>query len=1023
MSDEALASPLPAGDQPRSREPLQQLVEHLEEDQRARWQRGERIPVEDYLERHPALRAFADGVVDLVYNEFLLRQREGEASPLEEYLQRFPQLACQLRDQFEVHAALRSSFTFESARHQNKPRPSPTVHDLQFDAPVNLPAVPGYDIIRELGRGGMGVVYWAWQSSLGRPVALKMILAGSHAGPLELARFRTESEAVARLQHPHIVQIYDVGRHDDRPYMALEYVNGGSLAQKLTGTPLPARSAAQFMETVARAVHYAHQQGILHRDLTPANILLGKSEIERGETRMQRISADPIREHPPDPCSSAFYSFTPKITDFGLAKILVGDGRMQTRSGAIMGTPSYMAPEQAAGKTKGAGPATDVYALGAILYEMLTGRPPFRAETPLETLLQVQSVDPVPPSRLQPQLPRDLTTICLKCLQKEAHKRYASAEAFAQDLRRFVQGEPILVRRTPFWERGIKWAKRRPAVAALLAVTSVAALSLLGGTLAHQVQLRAALQTAEDQRQQAQANFEKARQAVDEMLTEVGQKELADLPGVDEVRRKLLFKALTFYQAFLKEKPASLSLRQETGRAQRRVGDICRLLGQHPEADQAYREALDIQTQLVADFPSSADYRHDLAGSLSNLGLLLKVTGKYSEAEQAYRQALEIQSRIAADFPNVVEYQQALAGTHYNLGLLLKNTGKPGKAEQAYRQALDIRTRLAADFPDQPDYRQDVAMTLHDLGVLLKATGQRVEAERAYREALEFQAKLVVDFPGRPDYRRSFASSHNNLANLLKASGRPAEARQAYERAREIQAQLVADFPTRPNYRRDLAHSYYNLGHLLQTTARPQEAKEAYGRAREIQTKLAADFPDRDDYQSDLGSTLHNLAMLLRDEGEVAEARRLLQDDIRCQQAALKINPRHPSYRQLLGNGCWNLVETLMWLGEHAEMAKAVAELSQAFLDKWQDYHRAAGLLARCVILAEEDAKLPPEQRTVVAQVYAEQAIALLWQAFEKGYRNVADLKSAPAFDPLRSRDPFKKLLAELEARVQAGSE
>jgi hypothetical protein len=293
------------------------------------------------------------------------------------------------------------------------------------------PSVPGYDIVGRVDHGGMGVVFRARQRSLGRLVALKMIRSGALATPQEVARFRTEAEAVAQMQHPNIVQIYEVGEQEGRPFFSLEFVEGGSLARKLGGAPLPAREAAQLVQTLARAIHAAHQRGIVHRDLKPANVLL---------------TADG----------------TPKITDFGLAKRL--DTRGQTRTGEIVGTPSYMAPEQAAGRKHEVGPATDVYALGATLYELLTGRPPFEAETALDTVLKVVAEEPVPPSRLRAQTPRDLQTICLKCLRKEPGKRYASAEALAEDLGRFLAGETIQARPAGLWERAARWARRRREV-------------------------------------------------------------------------------------------------------------------------------------------------------------------------------------------------------------------------------------------------------------------------------------------------------------------------------------------------------------------------------------------------------------------------------------------------------------------------------------------------------------------------------------------------------------------------------
>jgi WD40 repeat protein len=453
-----------------------QLVEVLRGEQRDRWRGGDRVPAEAYLEPHPALLADPECALKVVYQEVLLREESGENPQLAEYLERFPQFAAQLKPLFAVHRALESDSLFdgdtkEQAAHGTTPGAGGA-------GAAHLPAVPGYEVLEEVGRGGMGVVYRAWQQGPNRPAALKMILAGDYAGPEVLARFRTEAEAVGRLQHPHIVQIYEVGEQAGRPYLSMEYVGGGSLAQKLSGTPLPARPAAQLVESLARAIHSAHQKGIVHRDLKPANILL-----QRISTTDDTDNTDWNKPGSSSSVSSVLsvVDFSPKITDFGLAKILEGRGGGQTQSGAVVGTPSYMAPEQAGGRARDVGPAADVYALGAILYELLTGRPPFRAETPLETLLQVQTVEPVSPSRLQPKLHRDLTTICQKCLHKEPRKRYASALDLAEDLRRWLGGEPIRARPVSVWERGVYWAKRRPGVAALLALVVLTTAGGLAG--------------------------------------------------------------------------------------------------------------------------------------------------------------------------------------------------------------------------------------------------------------------------------------------------------------------------------------------------------------------------------------------------------------------------------------------------------------------------------------------------------------------------------------------------------------
>ena len=312
--------------------------------------------------------------------------------------------------------------------------------DRRDGDPSQWPVVAGYDILHRLGEGGMGVVYKARHLGLNRLVALKMIRGGSQARSDYFTRFRVEAESIAQLRHPNIIQIYDIGEAGGLPFVALELLEGGSLDHRLAGNPQPGRPASELMITLARAVHVANESGIIHRDLKPSNVLFTSDGI-------------------------------PKVTDFGLAKrIDSDDGR--TQSGQIMGSPSYMAPEQARGHSRNVGPAADVYALGAILYEMLTGRPPFKGETPMETVRQVIDDDPVTPSRLVPRVPRDLETICLKCLHKDPARRYASARALADDLKRYLDGEPIAARRTPAWERAAKWARRRPAaaVAGLLAI-------------------------------------------------------------------------------------------------------------------------------------------------------------------------------------------------------------------------------------------------------------------------------------------------------------------------------------------------------------------------------------------------------------------------------------------------------------------------------------------------------------------------------------------------------------------------
>ncbi len=387
--------------------PLPQLVEALRADQVQRWRAGQRLLAEAYLAAFPGLAASAEDALVLIWGEVLLRLECGEAPQLTEYRERFPQHADALAVQFELQRQLQCS--------QDAPTLAPCTAHGPSGPP--LPEVPDYEIVEELGRGGMGVVFRARQKKLNRVVALKMILAGQLASAADMQRFRAEAEAAAQLDHPHIVPIYEVGEHHGQPYFSMRLIAGTSLSEHMARLAAEPRAAVRLLAAVARAVHHAHQRGIIHRDLKPANILVDGD----GE---------------------------PHVTDFGLAQRVEG-GSGLTKTGAIVGTPSYMAPEQASGK-KGLTTAVDVYSLGAILYEMLTGRPPFQAETPLDTVLQVLEREVERPHTVNPKVDRDLELICLKCLAKDPQQRYGSAEALAADLEHWLAAEPLSVRPPSF---------------------------------------------------------------------------------------------------------------------------------------------------------------------------------------------------------------------------------------------------------------------------------------------------------------------------------------------------------------------------------------------------------------------------------------------------------------------------------------------------------------------------------------------------------------------------------------------
>ena len=416
------------------------LLDPLLDRQSHSWRCGSRVSVEELLDGSP-VRHDPEAQLDLIYNEIVLREERGEHPRAEEYLPRYPHLRNDLELHFEVHRALGDAVLTETPRLQC----TETLPDGAAAARGGLPQPPGYELVELLGRGGMGVVYKARHHGLRRHVALKMFEPGRTVFPREIVRFRTEAEAIARLQHPNIVQIFEIGEWNGLPFLALELADRGTLAQRLQKLPFTPRAAAELAETLARAVQHAHSHHIVHRDLKPANVL---------------FAADG----------------SVKLTDFGLAKVLQADedsARDATRTGEPIGTPRYMAPEQAAGRHDAIGPATDVYALGTLLYECLTGQVPFVSASVVETLDQIRSAEPLSPRRLQPSVPRDLETICLNCLHKEPARRYPSAQALADDLRRFLNGEPIAARPTPTWERAWKWCRRRPTRAALVAVAGL----------------------------------------------------------------------------------------------------------------------------------------------------------------------------------------------------------------------------------------------------------------------------------------------------------------------------------------------------------------------------------------------------------------------------------------------------------------------------------------------------------------------------------------------------------------------
>jgi serine/threonine-protein kinase len=842
-----------------------------------------------------------------------------------------------------------------------------------------------------LGRGGMGVVYKARQSKLRRLVALKMIRAGSQASAAELARFRTEAEAPARLQHPNVVQIYEVGEYERQPFLALEFVEGSSLASRLDGTPLPPRQASQLAQALAGAVHAAHQRGIVHRDLKPANVLLTTDGV-------------------------------PKITDFGLAKKL-DEAAGLTGTGEIMGTPSYMAPEQTGQFVHPVGPATDVYALGAILYELLTGRAVFKGATPVDTVYQVVHQEPVPPRRLQPKVPRDLETICLKCLQKEPAKRYASARALADDLRHFLQGEPILARPIGRWERTVKWVRRRPASAALIAVTGLAAASLAVGAVWHEARLNAALKVAEEQRDKAQEHFQLARNAVDEMLTEVGEGWLKDIPETESVRQVLLQKALTFYQRFLQEQSENPQIQREVGKAYRRVGDIQQLLGHNAEAETAHQKSVETLAQLVKDSPGLSDYAWDLVASHQHLGRLYNAAGQLEQAEAAFRQALEIAETQTREHPEDLHRAPDLASSYSLLGRLCCNRGwvKPEVADAALHKAFALRERLASEHQAKADYQYELAESYDDLGVLYDITGRPDQATAVTQKAIDVKQELVRLSPGRTKYQSGLAGSYVNLGVIVTDQAKKEE---AYGQALDIMEDLARKHPLVTRYQRDVGLISHNLGVCYRDTNRPEQAEAAYHKDVEVAEKLVRDHPKNTEYIVYLAGTVGNMGNILVHNRKPQAALDWYDRAIGLLEPIVQQVSPNARARRYLSNIHHDRATALAALGRHVD---ALQDCEQALKftgdqTKGRVLYDMACIHCRASEAVRQDSSLVPAERDKQVEQHAAEAVNLLAQAHAAGYfKSAAALATAKKdkdLDPLRSRDDFKKLLSELEAKA-----
>ena len=817
-----------------------------------------------------------------------------------------------------------------------------------------------FQILREVGRGGMGVVYEAHQMSLDRKVALKILPFAAVLDQKQIARFKNEARAAAQLHHTNIVPVYSVGCEKGVHYYSMQFIEGCPLDKALgriradvptaslcdadaeqepsrvqsspaahstiaAGSPhVPTaggfslagsldvpdhgRAVAEIGVQVARALQHAHDFGIVHRDVKPSNLLLD----DRGKVW---------------------------VTDFGLA-FFQADSRV-TLSGDIVGTLRYMSPEQACGKAGIVDQRTDVYSLGITLYELLTLCEAFDGDNRQAILNQVENEEPIPPRRIDPSIPKDLETIVLKATAKLREERYNTAGELADDLERFLRGEPTLARRATVMERCAKWARRHKTVVRwtvalgfvlliglTITTTEIAIAHSRVSEAKHRMEL--ALEASEKNRLLAEENeakaeehFRKATKMVDLIGLHYAE-DLSSIAGAESLRRRVLEDSLNFYRDIVATACGDPTLQRDLAAIYGKIGKVSETTGNRAEAIEAFRSAQETLKKLIAKNPDDADAKQDLALCDNNIGLLLARDGRTDAARTAYQKAIDVQRKLAETLPKDERVRNDLALTCQNLSVLEHQTANDKAAVEAALESVRIEEELVRSNPRELGYHRQLATGYMNLG-RFQSTADPASAEQYLLNALRIQKELADRYPDDLNYKNDLVLNYNYLGTLQRNQGDLDRAEEYYAQARRLDLRLAKQAPAVVKYRLDTAVSENNLGRIYCEKGEYAKAERVFRNAETQLAKLVAEYPENVYYRSTLGGTLNNLGRVLENLGRREEAADIYAKSIDEQRRAYQAAPTVDQFRQFLRRQYANYIRVLKELdrGEEAQDAEA----------------------------------------------------------------------------------------------------